>query len=511
MQRIPVYAAWLAAGLVTAFTIRYASFTAWGTDPASYVSAAHRWAAHDVFASDSFQMWSTPSSVGVPVGSRAGAIQGTYVPMYPLGFPVLLAVGVLADADLGVYLIAPVFAGILVLSAFALARSIVNDWAAVFAAALVALNPIAHVFTVTTMSDVPAAALVTLAVAMSVRPSMMAAAAAGASIAAAIMTRPILSPLTVVPLMLCFRGTRWSHAAVFVLVASIGPALLAWSQVVLYGGPLTSGYGETGTFFGAARVAVNARVYIGHLAAVSSPLVFFGLLCAVPLYYTLEERKPFILRVIIGLITLVVINVAVYLPYLTYEDIGYTRFLLPAQTALFVLLAVATAYACAGAAKRWKPLAVICTLPVVIVIYTNTQLMPLMMHPHVEQPHARTLGLYLRAVLPANAAVIAFLHSAGIAHYTGRQIVRFDLLPPGREAERFIERLLARGYHPVFVVDQDNEPAQYKMALGGTAYERLDWPARATAMIPGSSTVVYLDAADRDRSPDRIPPIDLLR
>jgi hypothetical protein len=75
MQRIPVYAAWLAAGLVTAFTIRYASFT--------------------------------PSSVGVPIGSRAGAIQGTYVPMYPLGFPVLLAVGVLADADLGVYLIAP--------------------------------------------------------------------------------------------------------------------------------------------------------------------------------------------------------------------------------------------------------------------------------------------------------------------------------------------------------------------------------------------------------------------
>ena len=514
MLRIPVYAAWLAAGLVTAFTIRYASFTAWGTDPASYVSAAHRWATHDVFASDSLQLWAAPSAVGVPVGSRQGAIPGTQVTIYPLGFPVLLAMGVLIDGDLGVYLIAPAFAGLLVLSSFAVARNVVSDWAALVATCLVALNPIAHTYTVTPMSDVPAAALVMLAVAMSIRPSMMAAAAAGASVGAAIMTRPILAPLAVVPFFLSFRGekrARWSHTAVFVLVASIGPAVLAWSQLALYGGPLTSGYGEAVGFFSRDRIAVNAGVYIRHLATVSSPLVFFGLLCALPLYHSLEERKPFVLRVTVGLIALVVINIALYLPYLTYDEVGYTRFFLPAQTALFVLLAVAAAYASAGAARQWKPLAVICTLPVLIVMYTNTQFMPLMMHPRVEQPHARTLGLYLREVLPPNAAVITYLHSASIAHYSGRQIVRFDLLPSGRGAEQFIARLIARGYHPVFVVDQDNEPAQYRMALGGTVYERLDWPARATAMTPGSSTLRYVDAAARDQSRDRLPPIDLLR
>ena len=92
-----------------------------------------------------------------------------------------------------------------------------------------------------------------------------------------------------------------------------------------------------------------------------------------------------------------------------------------------------------------------------------------------------------------------------------KPIVRFDFLAGGREAEMVIERSIARGYRPVFVIDQKNEGAQYREALRGTSYEHLDWPARSIARRPGSSTLLYVDAADGDRPRDRIPPMDLLK
>ena len=38
---------------------------------------------------------------------------------------------------------------------------------------------------------------------------------------------------------------------------------------------------------------------------------------------------------------------------------------------------------------------------------------------------------YLRDVLPRNAAVLSFTHSGAVRYYTGRQIVRLDLLDAG--------------------------------------------------------------------------------
>jgi hypothetical protein len=107
--------------------------------------------------------------------------------------------------------------------------------------------------------------------------------------------------------------------------------------------------------------------------------------------------------------------------------------------------------------------------------------------------------------------VVSFLHSAAIAHYTGREIARFDFFPRGDDAERLIDRLRSRGYHPVFVFDQQNEGVQFKLTLQGTRYERIEWPARANFMLPLSSTVWYVDETDRERPREQIPPIDLVR
>ena len=505
MARAPVYSACLVAALVMAGTVRFASFTAWGTDPAAYLMAAHQWAAGALQAPDAFQLWDPPLAIGIPLGSRQGAVPGTYVTIYPLGFPLLLAVGVLADADLGAYVIPPLFAGVLVMATFAVARHVTNDWWALLASVLVALNPIVLAHAVTPMSDVPAAALLMLSIAMSVRPGVAAAAAAGACMAMAVMTRAILLPIAVVPFALALTYSsfeRWTRAAVFVLFVAIGPAVLAWSQAVLYGSPFTPGYPQFEIFFSRDRVLTNAAVYLRNLTTIHTPAIFIGLVATVPLYFARALRRPAELRVITALLALIGINYAVYLPYLTYDDVWSTRFVLPLQIALIILLAAAIGYAAQLVARVWKPLAAVCAVPAVIIAYEGAKLLPLLLYAYSGQSQVRAMGHYLREALPRNAAVVSMLHSGAVAHYAGATVVRYDFFPRGRDAERLIERLEARGYHVVFVLDQHNEGATYKMALQGTAFERMEWRSRAHFQNPGSSEIWYVDAVDR-HAPER--------
>jgi MFS family permease len=516
--RVALYTALLIAGLVTAFTIRYASFTPWASDTGSYVHAARRWAERDLFAPEAFHMWPRWSALGVPLGNRHSAISATYVTVYPLGFPMFLAVGDLVDRDLGVYLIPPIFAGLLVLATFAIARRIAPDWAALLAAVLMALSPIVLANSVLAMSDVPAAALVMLAIAMSIRASTLAAAAAGACVAAAVMTRPVLAPLGIVPFFLLLTGAasrvtawrewQWRHAAMFLLVAAIGPAMLAWSQLVLYGGALKTGYLGVEGFFSRDRIAVNAVIYPRNLIALHSPFIFLGLAAVVPLYYTQDQKNPIVLRIIITLIALVLINYALYLPYLVYEEIWFTRFMLPAQAALFILLAAAVAYAVTAVSRLATILSIVCVVPALIVMYEGTKLYRDIFAAWPGQVHARLMIHYLREALPRNAAVISFLHSGAIAHYTGRQVVRFDFMSRA-DADIFIEALVQRRYRPVFVIDQENEWGFYNAILAGTKYQRLDWPLRAKAS--GGLTMWYLDLSDRNRPRDQLQPLDVLR
>jgi MFS family permease len=508
--RVALYTALLIAGLVTAFTIRYASFTPWASDTGSYVHAARRWAERDLFAPEAFHMWPRWSALGPPLGNRHGAISATYVTVYPLGFPILLAVGDLVDGDLGPYVIPPMCAGILVLATFAISRRMAPDWAALLAAMLVAVSPIVLANSVLAMSDVPATALVMLAIAMSVRPSMMAAAAAGACIAFAVTTRPVLAPLGVVPLFLVLTGTwSWKHTAVFVLTAAIGPAMIAWSQLVLYGGALTSGYIGIEAFFSRDRIATNAEIYPRNLIALHSPFIFLGIAAVVPLYYTQDNRNPVVLRIILALIALVLLNYVLYLPYLTYEEIWFTRFMLPAQAALFILLAAAIAYAVTAVSRLAKALSIVCVVPALIVMYEGTKVYRDLFAAWPAQVHARLMGHYLRDALPRNAAVISSLHSGAIAHYTGRQIVRFDFMSRA-DADVFIEALVQRRFRPVFVIDQENEWGLYNEIFAGTQHQRLDWPERAKA-TGGTATMWYLDLSDRNRPRDELQPLDILR
>ena len=517
--RLPALAAILLASSVTASTIRTATFIAWGTDPANYVITAKRWARADVFGPNPLEIESPRSSAGVALGNRQGLTPGTDISIYPLGFPVFLAAADLVNPEFGVYLVPPIFLGVLVLATFAIASRLAGPWGGLLAAAMTAATPIALAHTVTVMSDVPAAALLLLAVALSDGRSALSPAAAGAAMAAAVMTRPILAPLALVPAVLvltagssrmtAWREWRWGRALLFGLVAAIGPLMVLWSQDVLYGGPFNAGYPGWEEFFSTDRIPGNLSLYPRLLVAVHTPLAIAGLAGAVPLAIALSPDDPGAARLTLGLVAIVLMNFALYLPYLSYDHVWSLRFMLPAIVALFVLLAAISIVA-ARAVSRWhKALAAVAIVPLVIVAGGGMHLYPFVFGMFRGDAHAGMMGRYLREVLPPKAAVISSVHSAAVAHYTGRQVVRFDLLdPPVFDA--MLDVLVRRGYHPVFLIDQENEGAVFKERFPASRYRRLDW--RPRAMFIAGTTLWYLDFADRDRGRDPArAPTDVLR
>ena len=119
------------------------------------------------------------------------------------------------------------------------------------------------------------------------------------------------------------------------------------------------------------------------------------------------------------------------------------------------------------------------------------------------------MGRYLREALPADAVVLTYLHSGAVAVYTGRPIVRLDLVPP-ESLDKVVDDLRRHAYHPVFVLDRAFDGPYFRERFGPWKYVRLDWPARAE--FCSTTVVTYHDPGDRDAffSGDRYP-IDLLK
>jgi hypothetical protein len=201
------------------------------------------------------------------------------------------------------------------------------------------------------------------------------------------------------------------------------------------------------------------------------------------------------------------INYGVYLPYMTLDDVWLTRFFLPAQVALFLLLASAAIDAMVAVSRLARVLAIVCLVPVLIVAYEGRKLLPSVFAAWPGQVHARMMGYYLRETLPANAAVICFLHSGAIAYYTSAQVVRFDLMSRA-DTDVFMDALRQRRYEPVFVVDAPNDWGTYVTNMTGTNYVRLDWPERALA--GGLATMSYQALSDRDSPRGGTRPTDVL-
>lgn len=502
---------WLAiatASLTAAIAVRMNTFTPWGTDGAAYIEEADRWKAGELFAPLPIQLWSPwapPDLCVAPWGFQPGVERGTDVGNYPPGLPMMIAAASRLGGTLAGYLVVPFTAGLLVWCTYLLGSSLGGNWAGLLAAVIVAVSPLTIVMAVQPMSDVPAAALWALCWAMSVRPGLGASAASGAAAALAILVRPNLAPLVIVPsclLMFADQSTyltkrrRWAPVAVFLAVASVGPLVFGWSNDAMYGSPFRSGYGSIAGFYSLAYIPTNLKTYPELLMAVHTPLIFLGLLATTLLWWTpirsrVGRRET---HIALSAAVLAVVNWLLYIAYLPLPDPTILRFILPAAAAFSVLFAGTVAHLYRALAAVSRPAAVLCVLVLAaVVIVWPLQFAKYAVILEEEQVQLRLAGPYLQGALPANAAILTGRQSAGLAHFTKRLIVRVDCL--GQTAlDGVIAEIARHGYHPVIVLESDAEAVWFRAHFASSPLHALDWPPRAQVL----DRIRYWDPADRD-------------
>lgn len=257
------------------------------------------------------------------------------------------------------------------------------------------------------------------------------------------------------------------------------------------------------SFFRPEHVAVNLRNYPRLWAEVYGWLPLSGL--AVPL---IAWRRADLLpagaqRVAWSALAFAALNFVIYLPYMPFEDWTFLRFLLPATVAVFLLFAAVLA-----SSARWARAAtgrtawaaafalVVALLAVVAVGGRRIDLKRHVLADWRSQARIPMMGKYLREAMPPNAVALSFMHSGAVAHYTGRNVVRLELIEPA-SLDRIVSDLERRGLVPVLVIDDTIEQPHFAARFSGSRFKALDWPPRAefTAMM----TIRYFLMADRER------------
>ncbi|MEZ5290059.1 MAG: hypothetical protein R2745_03175 [Vicinamibacterales bacterium] len=503
-------AALLVAGLVLAVTVRLNTFVGMHADASGYVAEGHLWAVGRLYRPEAAQLWAgwpLATATGSPLGFRpAPGVSGTSVPVYPLGLPLMLAAAERIGGRLAAYVVVPLMAGILVLTAFQLARDLAGPLAGLLAASLLALDPLLLFHTVHPMSDVPAAALWTAGWLLALRGTRSSGFAAGGCAALAVMVRPNLVVLGAVPALTLLaagrrapRGTDWTPFLAFAGAAAAGPLMVAWTQATLYGGPLTSSYPGAETFYRPGHLAANARNYWRSVVDLYTAVPLLGLAATAALLPRWSPGlHPGQRAIVAGALGVIALNVLSYAFFLPYAEWTFVRFFLPAITALLVLLSATLAWFAAWAwrGSRRRPLVVVVPLAVALVAGHRQDLRAYALGEGTNQQRILAMGRYLEAALPPRATVLCFFHSGSIADDTGRDVIRLDLVPPA-SLDAVVDELTRAGVPVSFAIDRVLEERQFQQLFAPSRYGQLDWAPRAEFV--GTGAIRYYLAADRDR------------
>ncbi len=447
--------AFVAAGVTGWMT--FLSSTCGGADSYGYVSAADRLLSGTVVQAEPLAtVLPFPDGIAAacPLGYvPAGRMVNASAPAYPLGLPLLMAAARTMLGSGGPFVVAPLMGLVLLWAAYLTADAWYGDReTALLACALVALNPLVFTYSIQPMSDIPAAAALTAAVAALSRRApwpLVAGLAAGA----ALLVRPSLAPVAVAlaAVPVAVAGWRGSVQAARYLIAIVAAVVVqGWTQWYLYGDPLSSGYGGIADLFSVQTAAINLRSY-GYWGFHALGPVWLG---ALAIGLSLGHRLP---RVVTGLVI-----AGVGLPYLFYRPYDHwetLRFLLPA-------IVMATLVAAAGLlaiARRLVGLrAGAAVAAVMTVLMASAWMSWLSAHQVFRMPEHearyRLAGELVALVTPQNAVVLALQHSGSIRYYARRQTVNWERIPAGAFAAT-VQALQGHGLGVYLLIDSAEERA----------------------------------------------------
>jgi 4-amino-4-deoxy-L-arabinose transferase-like glycosyltransferase len=331
---------WLAAAAVFGAGVRYGTFIAADTDPYGYVSEAELIAAGTLHVDQRFTLslpWENADLAFIPAGYKRATQAGFIVPTYPVGLPAVMALFLRVSGSRdAVYYVVPLLGAVVVLATGMLGARVHGRFAGAAAAVLVATSAPFLLQVIQPVSDVPAMAWWTVALALAIRNSQRAALGAGLAASMAIVTRPNLVPLAaLIAVWYLWRawserieqGAARSRLAIFALAALPGCLAVALINNALYGSPLASGYAPFRELYRWEHVLPNLDRYPRWLVTTQTPFIYFGVVAL----WVARRRDEAWLLFAFALVVLLS-----YIPYGVFgrDEWGYLRFLLPAFPAL---------------------------------------------------------------------------------------------------------------------------------------------------------------------------------
>jgi len=435
-----------------------------GPDPSGYVSEAAMFARGELTMEvPSWAQngpWDDAGFSASPVGWHPTYQTHILAPTYSPGLPLLMAaVQKVAGFD-AIFYVVPLLGGALVLSTYRVGSALVGPWVGAAAAALVVSSPTFLLLQLQVMSDVPVAAFLTLALAGALcraNPWL-----AGIAAGMAVLTRPNLVPLVLMPLLVLATSERPLHrVAGFVAPVGVACVIVAALNWRYHGSPLVSGYGPLTAFYSLQNIVPNFIQYGLWFVALHTPLPVIGV--SAP-FVTQHERW----RISLVTLGLPLAVLALYLPFLVFDrvDWGYTRFLLPAYPAVFAGVGIVLAASIARTTRTG--LAVAAAALVVAVIVAQGWVYSLRSGVFTQRAgdarFARTVE-YVRR-LPERSILVSNAHSGTLRFYTGRGVLRFEAIRP-EELDKAATHLRREGY-ALFLVGDEFEIDQFRKRFAKT-------------------------------------------
>jgi 4-amino-4-deoxy-L-arabinose transferase-like glycosyltransferase len=446
-----------------------------GSDSYGYVSQAHAWLRGGPPIPEPLvgQIGVRDADrVASPLGYRPGRHAGEIVPIYPPGLPLLMAFAMLVAGPGGAFLVSPILGAVATWCTFLLGRRFATPSAGAVASALLATNPTFLYQVVQPMSDVPVTALWTASVVLACRRRPRSWALAGLAAGAAILVRPNLAPLAAVVALAGASAGAWDagetrrsiagRLSVFALPVAAAVVCVLSVNVAWYGSASSTGYGTADQLYSTAHILPNLRFYGTALLETNPVALPLALVAGVVLAVRGAWPGPcWRAAALAGWFAAVV---ALYLPYLSFPEWWYTRFLLPGMPALMVLVAMVLA----RAASEWRVPAGVTAAVAIAALVAGVWIArerSVFGLRSAEAKYADT-GRIVRTVLPARALVFAMQHSGSVRFYGERPTLRWDLLRPG-DMDGLLARMRAQG-RPCYAVLDPGEHDPFYARFAGT-------------------------------------------
>ncbi|MEO5741237.1 MAG: hypothetical protein ABIS29_11635 [Vicinamibacterales bacterium] len=433
--------------------VHYGSFAAGGSDSYGYVSQARFWRGGIPRVEQPWVQdfsWPDREWVFSPLGYRPLSADGTIVPTYPAGLPLMMAAFLAVCGESGPFYVVPVLAAFLLWFTYLLGREATGSHVVGALAALLLLaSPVFLAHVMVPMSDVPAAAGWTLVALLALKQRPL---AAGIVAGLTLLVRPNLIPLALVPVF----AWQQRREPLIQYAAGIVPGLLAVMiiNVLLYGGPLTTGYASLFELYAIDSLSTNVRNYAVWLVQTQTPLILLALLPLFVRRALCEDDARVSPRACLA--ALVGLTFLSYLFYATFDHWFYLRFLLPAYPALFVLLAAAIRWAASRlpAEARVPAAALVCAamIPFGVNAGRREGIFNVAIY---EGRHVRA-AREIASRTSADAVVLAVQHSGSVRYYANRITLRYDWLENGA-LDATLRDLAAKGRRAYLVVDDWEE------------------------------------------------------